>query len=371
MNPSDEVDGFLRDAGAKWRASQPSPPEPDLERMTGGPRRLRRWVPALAAASVAVIAAGVIALLPGDDTPLPEATVAGENENRTGDENRTGRDSPRGNESPSGNEGPGGNEGLLVRDGDKVEATGEIIAAPGKPVVFCAPHAVRSVGYPPGQEPAPSCPADFQVQLTGFDVGKLTGSRKGVHYGTARLVGVWQDGTIAVQEQSAAVRSTPSDADEFTDLPCAPPSGGWKPGHAGEPSQAVQDYVKARPDQLSELWIGWPNGLPTTPSASSVSVLVVQVVRGDVDQVRGEVAALHEGNLCVAKGKYSQSDSRVVATQLGDLAQKGYGISTATSVSGDRPADVQLKVVDERVLAEFRKIGLDKLSLNPAVRPLR
>lgn len=359
MNPSDKIDDVLREAGASWRANQPSTPEPDLERMTGRQRRSRRWMPALAAASVAAVAAGVITLLPGGDAPVPEGTVASE--------------SSEGNQTPSvgSNQPPTGPQSLLVRDGDKVEASGEIIAAPGKPVIFCAPHAVPAIGYPPGKEPAPACPADLQVKLTGFDTGKLTDTRKGVRFGTSHLIGVWQGGTIAVQEQSAPVTTTPKDSDEFADVPCAPPAGGWKPGTPESPNQAVEAYVRARPSQLSELWLGWPNGLPSTPSASGVSVLVVQVVRGDIDQVRREVSALSGGNLCVAKGKYSQSDGRAVAAQLGQLAAKGLGISSSSSVSGDRPAELELKVVDERVLSELDKIGLDKLTLNPAVKPLR
>ena len=34
MNPSDKVDDFLAEAGAQWRAGQPSAPEPDLDRIT-------------------------------------------------------------------------------------------------------------------------------------------------------------------------------------------------------------------------------------------------------------------------------------------------------------------------------------------------
>ena len=42
MNPTDEVDDLLTRAGARWRADQPSAPEPDLDRMLGGRKRPRR-----------------------------------------------------------------------------------------------------------------------------------------------------------------------------------------------------------------------------------------------------------------------------------------------------------------------------------------
>ena len=76
MNPTDEVDDLLTRAGARWRADQPSAPEPDLERMLGGCRRPRGWVPALAAASVAAIAAAALTVLPGGDKE-PVAGPAG------------------------------------------------------------------------------------------------------------------------------------------------------------------------------------------------------------------------------------------------------------------------------------------------------
>lgn len=351
MNPSDEADDFLREAGAQWRAGQPSPPEPELGRLTGhGPRR---WVPALAAASVAAIAAGALVVLPGDgreDAPLtgPQDTAATSNEI-----------------DPAS---------LLVRDGDRVQVSGEVIAAPGRPVVFCAPHAESAIGYPPGQEPAPSCAPDLRIELTGVDVSKLSGTRKGVRFGNARLIGTWKDRTIAVQQQLAplAVEPPGSETDFLTDVPCKAPSGGWQTSGDGSVPQAVSSYVSARPDQLAELWLGWPDGL-ATPSGQSpgTSVVVVQVVRGDLEQVHRELTAMYAGNLCVAPGKYSQTDGKTVGAALAALAGKGLGISVSGSVMGNRRAPVQLIVVDERAFAEFSWIGLDKLDLQPAVRPAR
>ena len=64
MSPTDEVDDLLKEAGARWRAGQPSAPEPDLDRIIR-PKKPRRWVvPALAAASVAAIATAALVFLP-------------------------------------------------------------------------------------------------------------------------------------------------------------------------------------------------------------------------------------------------------------------------------------------------------------------
>jgi hypothetical protein len=106
MNPTDEVDDLLTRAGARWRADQPSAPEPDLDRILGGGRRPRRWVPALAAASVAAIAAAALTVLPDGDKQ-PAATT---------------QSIAQGNKAPY--------DDLLVRDGDQVTATGRVIVAP-------------------------------------------------------------------------------------------------------------------------------------------------------------------------------------------------------------------------------------------------
>ncbi len=129
MNPTDEVDDLLTRAGARWRADQPSAPEPDLDRMLGGRKRPRAWVPALAAASVAAIAAAALTVLPGgDQRPTADTAPSVAQSNQTGTPavrtEQTGRS----------------NDDLLVRPGDKVEVSGEVIAAPGKPVVFCPPR---------------------------------------------------------------------------------------------------------------------------------------------------------------------------------------------------------------------------------------
>jgi len=44
---------------------------------------------------------------------------------------------------------------------------GLVIATPGKQPVFCAPYLTNAIGYLPGKEPAPVCPTNLEVKLTG------------------------------------------------------------------------------------------------------------------------------------------------------------------------------------------------------------
>ncbi|WP_328991751.1 hypothetical protein OG394_36120 [Kribbella sp. NBC_01245] len=363
MNRSDEVDDLLRQAGAHWRAEQPSAPEPDLARITGTTRARgpRRWVPALAAASVAAIAAGALIVLPGNKPADPAAVPPNASASN----------------GSNGSNASNGNNDLRVRDGDLVEAEGRVIAAPGQPVIFCAPFAEILIGKKPGDE-APSCPLGNRVVLTGLDVSKLTDLVKGVRFDSIRVTGLWLGGTIAVQQQlpiPGVTTEDPTQPDFLTDVPCAPPVGGWKPGTGEQFPTAMTSYVSSRPDQLAELWLGWPDGVPGGTGATAgnkPSVAVVEVVQGDVDQVRTDLAKVYRGNLCVARGKYSQTVSRSVQTQLDALVgDPSLGISSAGSVMGSRRAEIDLTVVTEKVWAALSKVGIDKLDLRPAVRRIR
>ncbi|MDX6235421.1 MAG: hypothetical protein QOG10_236 [Kribbellaceae bacterium] len=354
MSPSDKVDDFLAKAGAEWRAGQPSAPEPDLDRLTGETgRRKRHWAPALAAASVAVIATVALLVLPGKEQPRvasPIQTLA------TGNSADPAR--------------------LLVRNGDQVEVDGQVIAPPGKPVLYCAPHAEDLVGHLPGKEPAPTCPAGFAVELTGVDLNRLSSpsTMQGIRTGQAHLVGIWTERTIAVRGQSAPRPRT--DDDGLPQVPCKEPSGGWQPDTASQSiSQAVTTFVNARPDELAEPWIGRPAGVPAgasqSPDGKSPSVLVIEVAQGDVAGIRTALTKLYAGNLCVVKGRFSQASTRETLNAVAALHDKGFGITSSGGGMGNRPVGVELLVVDQDAFAEFRKIGLDKLELTPAVVPVR
>jgi hypothetical protein len=345
----DEVDTLLRAAGAAWRATQPGPPQPDLARLRS--RRLRgRWVPVLAAASVGAIAVAVAV------TVLPD---------------RSG--------SPGPVAGGGGEAQYLVRDGDRVEVTGKVIAAPERPVVYCPPLSG------PSSDGAPSCPADFAVTLTGVDLGRLAepGTTGGVRFGYARLRGIWHDHTIAVDEQStpaAGALNRPPDTDP---VPCPEPAGGWPvpnpPRNELPSTAAVERLVEQQPERFGATWVAFPDGMTQPGRAWTVPVvLVVNLLEGDVDQARRDLQPLYDGTLCISPG-------RVTHSRLTEAAHKGLalardtrngiwaisGLGPTEEETGREPIKVHLIVVDERLYGEFQKIGLDLLLLYPAVRPIR
>ena len=346
MKPTDEVDDLLAKAGARWRADQPSAPEPDLDRILRRNRNARRWVPVLAAASVAVIATAALVFLPDKDEAVPPPPVASSNK-----------------------------DDQVVRNGDKVEVDGQVYAAVGASAgVYCAPFAEPAIGYKPGQEPTPKCPETNQIKVTGVDLGRLSNPRtvKGVVVGTAHLVGTWNDNTIAVQEQSAP---RPGPADVPDKVPCPAPTGGWTPEDmSAKISAPLQAYVTARPDQLS-LWLAWPEGYPNDPTPGAVpnrpSVIMIGVKGADVEAVRKVVAPMVSGNLCVSATEFSPNDVKALAAQVEKLPREDLGILGVAQGVGDKPVMVEMLVLNEKLQAALQPIGLDKLQLDPEVKPLR
>jgi hypothetical protein len=213
------------------------------------------------------------------------------------------------------------------------------------------------------------------VDLTGVDVSRLVDLSvvQGVKSGQARLVGTWKAGSIAVEQQGPPTPAQPGD--RAPGVPCSPPAGGWKAGDASESiTPAVEQFVKARTDQLQNPWIGWPDGFPTEtkPGAppNKPSVLMIGVAHGDVAAVRRALEPLVAGNLCVTQVKVSQAEAAKQQKAIEALPTAEYGITSVGLGAGDQPVRVELRVLDEKTLAALQPIGLDTLDLQPYVRPI-
>jgi hypothetical protein len=357
MSPTDEVDDLLTEAGARWRAGQPSAPEPDLDRITR-PKKPRRWVvPALAAASVAAIATAALVFLPDKNEPTPPVAQGKESATQGSIAAAQAKKHP-----------------LQVRNGDRVQIDGQVIAAPGKPVVYCFP-VVSDLPAIVGEAPKPPvCAPGAEVVVSGVDVDRLPqlSTIQGVKSGFAHLEGIWTDGKIAVDKQGPVV-NTPYAAPK---VPCAAPPGGWKPGQATDLiTPAVEAFVKAHADQLQELSIGWPNGLPNPEIAadpsipSGPSVVMIGVAHGDVAQIRQLLTQLVNGNLCVTQVKLSQNEIAKLRTQLAAIPTSVLRpLSTGGGV-GDHPINVDLRILDDQAIAALEPIGLDNLTIEPVIKP--
>ncbi|MDX6283062.1 MAG: hypothetical protein QOH03_4133 [Kribbellaceae bacterium] len=352
MNPTDKVDDLLAEAGAQWRASQPSAPEPDLDRiMTTKPKR--RWlVPTLAAASVAAIAIAALTILPDHNEPAvaPPAT----------------RPTPMLAQGSAA--GKPTADDLLVRNGDKVEVNGDIVAAPGKDAMYCPVEATTLPVVDPATQPAPSCD-ESGVKLIGLDPARITDLKtvKGVSVGQAHVVGVWKDETITVEDQTAYRKPPPLAPDV---VPCPAPAGGWPSKPSNFSAKAVQDFLDAKQDVISGTRLKYPAGR----SRKAPVVIAIGVARGDLDAFRKTFETIYQGNLCVYRGKVSLTDNYRITDAINNLlaGRNDLGI---TASGGQGPDDgtvpVSLLVLDESARDTFAPLGLANFEFDVDVRPVR
>ena len=348
MNPTDEVDDLLTRAGARWRADQPSPPEPDLDRILGGGHRPRRWVPVLAAASVAAIAAAALTVLPdGGKQPAPR--------------NGTSQSFGQGNKAPY--------DDLLVRDGDQVTATGRVIVTPGREPVFCAALPMTDVGFTGGKEPAPTCEPQYAVTLKNLDPAKLADAKtiEGVRIGYAVLTGTWTARTIDVRDQTVPTHSTTAPQIPPDQVPCPAPAGGWKTAPNNYDKDAVSRFLDTRQDQATDPRVQYPNGR----RSGAPEVYTIGVAHGDLAAFRSAFEKVYGGNLCVHQVKLSEAELMQLRTAVGNLIPKGVGVYMGGGSFEEDKAGVSALVYDEALKTALTPIGLDDLKLEVAVKPVR
>ncbi|GAA2642750.1 hypothetical protein GCM10010399_90980 [Dactylosporangium fulvum] len=259
---------------------------------------------------------------------------------------------------------------LVVRDGARVEASGQVILTPGKPARFCAPAPTDLML----RDTAPTC--SLGVDVVGVDPGALTDPRQdhGSRVGSALLRGTWRDGTLTVTEQ-AAPRAEPLEFDWR--VPCPAPRGGWTAGDADADGNRLYEYIhNEHPEWFREPRVGYPGGAPTgaTDGPQPTRVMIVEIVAGDAGAVDRELRELFRGNLCVVSspGRSSIADQRRLRAQADAvldplMRDPANGIYT---VGGDNEITVELVVLTPALLEKLRPAGLDNLALSPWLRPV-
>ncbi|MFF5227802.1 hypothetical protein [Dactylosporangium sp. NPDC000521] len=260
---------------------------------------------------------------------------------------------------------------LVVDDGDLVEASGQVLVAPGKPARLCAPAPVPAIGRT-GDEPL-SCA--LGVDVTGVDPAKLTGASvvRGVTAGQARLRGTWRGGQLHVTEQGPPAAAPPVTLDDT--VPCGAPKGGWKPG-GGADGIAMHRYVyEQHPDRFRPLRVAYPDGPPTgaTAGPQPTEVMVVEVVAGDAAGEEQRLRKLFDGNLCVvaAPGRPSIARQEQLREQVSAgldplMADPASGI---WAVGGDDVFTVELMMLTPRLYEQLDAVGFDLLRVEPWLRP--
>lgn len=344
-----DVDELLHQAGARWRAEQSPPAEPSL---VGAPApRWRRHATVLAAA--AAVAVVVTAALIGSRafshkravTPAPadSATVVPTHE-------------------PSPSVDPAA---LVIHDGNTAEAIGQVVAAPGKPVLFCPDLPVAL----PVPAPPPRCPADLAVVATGVDLTRLTDRHvtDGTTAGRAVLRGVYSGSTLRVTRQAPVPPEKPTDPDAQLPAilrrpPCPAPSGGW---HRSANTDAIGGYIQARPGTFNGIGVTYAD-----PPHNSVTVAVVGVARGNPAAVQAELRARFGPNICAVHVDQTAAEQQAVQDQVNRMMSHD-GVYETWGAGNFGPVGVNISIMTPQRFAKLRQIGLTNLELHVWLEPVR
>jgi len=178
----------------------------------------------------------------------------------------------------------------------------------------------------------------------------------------ATVRGRWHPGQLSnIQRMPYSPPSTGllGDPDEPPDTPpCPAPAGGWRDGEDWS-DEPVRDYVRAHAEQFAE---------PFATRVGNARVLVVEVVNGDVDQARAALRAIYTGNLCVvaAPGGHSIAAGEAIGALMDGTGRSGIYLA----VPENGRIRVMMVQLTEPLYDELAAIGLDRLILDPWIRPV-
>jgi hypothetical protein len=316
---------------------------------------MTRWAPVAAAAGVVVVLGAAVAVVATHGGGSTQSAAA----------------------APSATPTPA-LAGLRVRDGDLVTAAGTVLAAPGKPVRFCAPTASALPGIPGPEQPPGCSPA---VTLVGADVSRLADQKayRGTRWGQARITGRYGHGTITVTDQG--VRGTepamPETSRPFTP-PCPAPTGGWQPGLLGRSGlDALDSVIQHHPGTYGDVSVTYPGGLPAgiTTSPLPAGTTQVAMVTTTLDPATAETALRvhYAGNLCVVRTRHSRADTDAVWRKLspengtGDLWRR-YGVFQGGPDYFAGQARIMLMVLDDAAYRWLDGVGGAMVEAQPWLR---
>lgn len=217
--------------------------------------------------------------------------------------------------------GPGG---PVIRDGDRVTATGTVVQVPGAPPRLCAPVPTSGIGYAPGKEPAPEL-CELGVDLDRVDLGALADRREkdGAVEGGATITGTYRraatgtaSGTVEVESQESPPTTDQPRPFEPSSPPCPAPEGGWPrdpsilrgPGSQPEGDAnmdrerpALEAYRAEHPEHVVEVAL-------VRPSPDSVLLGVVAPDEAARDAVEAGLRPTYGERLCVVVSRYTRAE---------------------------------------------------------------
>jgi hypothetical protein len=151
-------------------------------------------------------------------------------------------------------------------------------------------------------------------------------------------------------------------------VPCAAPAGGWQPKPTNILTAKMTDWLAARADQVDDPALLYPKGR----SRGAPTVVRIGVAHGDLEAFRREIDKVYTGNLCVVRARFSRTDTQKIQDALMPAFDQKIGLTGAAGPGlSEQDFTVQMLVFDEQVKAALTPVGLDQLTLQTQVKPLR
>ena len=251
-------------------------------------------------------------------------------------------------------------ERLIVRPGDKVQATGRFVVFSDSSATMCAEVAVPLAGDPT------ACSQNLQVPVVGLDLSRLFygGTYEGRQYGNATVIGTWSAGRIHVEQQLAP---EPGENPPSLTAPCPPPAEGWRSGALPSLDQ-LQDHLTSNATRYGPLWVAHANEGSISPM-DGPHIAVVPVV-GDLQAARTELAGIFTGNICLVPASHSILEWAIAQNALKDLMRDTDNGISAIGSGGDRPIDLHLLLLSEELYRKLQPIGIELIDPHPSIFPV-
>lgn len=300
-----EIDRRLREAGAAWRADQPTgrEPEPSWFHDPTRPSDFRSAIGVVAAlVIVGVVVASVAFTLPRRQDSAGVATGAASPQVTP-----TASGSPQ--SSPTAGAPTSPPTFATVLDGDAVTAVGRLLESSTGAVTLCR----KTFGMGTAGEGTSmiGCDDYSVVEVAGLDVHSLPG-RQELNYWVStyvRVNGTWSDGTII---GSTADAIEPPQGPGRRTVPCPTPAAGW-PGNA--PSAEFEVAVPRLEATIAESAETY-SGLSVASIGDTEETALVVGTVADIDAVRDQLSATFPYNLCVIAVEFSAAELHRVDQEL-------------------------------------------------------
>jgi hypothetical protein len=191
-------------------------------------------------------------------------------------------------------------QGPIVREGDSVTATGQLLEWPGETVICGFPAGGLAGGVGAG-----GCAGSKFVSVVGPGLDQHIGE-------WATVTGSWTGTAIEIAHLEGA---SPIDTGFERIVPCDSPAQGWSPGPIREAdSRRVRAFIEARPETFAELTGAY---IPAAGSQETDTFVFLISTVADRATTERDLRRRFDANFCVVHVGFNQVDFDRMQAQMG------------------------------------------------------